>query len=337
MSADAPILIYCRWEAAGGIERVSLRLRDFLRRNGVAAELVSREGHPVFGAEVRRLAETDLGGRTLVFSRKRDLMHIGWRGLGARLVYWRHVPLVGPMTKRLMDAAFIVAMSWRAPVLCVCDELAEHLARLPLLRRAALAVAYAPVAPDVPATMPIRRTDQPKNLLYVGRPGAQKRLDKVLAVVAEARDAGHPVRLRVHGYPPPKDQPDGVTFAPLGSDPQASFSEADALIVWSEYEGFPTIMVEAARAGLPIIANAFATGLRDFERRIGPPARIEDRPEALMRVFTRLPRGSYDLSGVRDEALWPVWAKVLGVSMRDECSKNDIPPRDNAGLRTSDV
>ncbi|MEC7764921.1 MAG: glycosyltransferase [Pseudomonadota bacterium] len=337
MSADAPILIYCRWEAAAGIERVSLRLRDFLRRNGVAAELVSRDGAPVFGAEVKRLSDVDLRGRTLVFSRKRDLRDLGLHALSLRLIYWRHVPMVGGVRTRLTDHAVLAAMSWRGTVLCVCDDLTEEVRHLAGVRRSNVSTAYAPVSPEVPVQVPIRSTPHPTRLLFAGRPGMQKRLDKVLAAVAEARGKGHPVTLRVHGYPSPGKPPDGVTFAPLNSDPRAVMSQTDALIVWSGYEGFPTIMVEAALAGLPIIANDFSTGLADFERRIGPTARIQEGPDALTRAFTRLTPGTYDLSGVRDKTLWAAWSKALGHPLREECSNSDIPDRKSAGLRVSDV
>lgn len=337
MSVEAPILIYCRWETAGGIERVSLRLRDFLRRNGVPAELISRDGGPVFGQEVLRLSQTDLRGRTMVVSRKRDLLNLGRRALGLRLVYWRHVPVVGRLGRQLTERAFVAYMSWRAPVVCVCDELAHDIRHSPGVRRSAVQTIYAPVAADLPSDVPIRLSSAPRRLVHVGRPGGQKRLDKVLAAVSDARAGGLPVTLQVHGYPQPDRSPEGVTFAPLDSDPRASFAQADALVVWSEFEGFPTVMVEAAIAGLPIIANAFSTGLADFERLIGPTARIRDEPHALRQVFTRMPSGQYDLSGVRDEALWAAWSKALGVPQRAECCKSDISDRESAGLRVSDV
>jgi glycosyltransferase involved in cell wall biosynthesis len=337
MSPDEPILIYCRWEAAGGVERVSLRLRDFLRRHGVAAELVCRGGGEVFGARALPVEDLRLRGRRLVFSRKSDLRDIGPRALTARPIYWRHIPVAGGPMRRILDHAFIAAMSRLGPVICVCDDLAAEMTALPLVRRASLRAMLSPVGADLPARVPIRRPDALRHLIHAGRPGGQKRLDRICAALTEARAAGQPVSLTAFGYPPDTPVPPGVTLAPPESDPRPALATADALVVWSDYEGFPTIMVEAALAGCPILANDFRTGRADFARLIGPVAPLGQEPDTLTRAFTRLPTGHYDLSGVRDKALWPLWQEALGLEKSVECRNPARSAPETAGLRVSDV
>ncbi|MAM60768.1 glycosyltransferase [Maritimibacter sp. UBA3975] len=337
MSADDPILIYCRWEAAGGIERVSLRLRDFLRRHGVAAELVCRGGGEVYGARALPVEALKLRGRRLVVSRKRDLLEIGPRALTARLVYWRHVPVVGGVARRGLDRAFIEAMSHIGPVICVCDELARDISGLPFVRRRAIRSALSPVAANLPASVAIRASAEMGHLVHVGRPGRQKRFDLICVAIGDARAQGHRVQLTAFGYPADQPVPEGVTLAPPGADPQPALASADALVVWSDYEGFPTIMVEAALAGCPILANGFHTGRADFVRRIGPVTEIDPSPDTLTRAFTRLARGRYDLTGVWDEALWPVWQEALGLEISVECRDLARSDADTTGLRASKV
>lgn len=337
MTADAPILIYCRWEAAGGVERVSLRLRDFLRRNGIAAEIVCRGGGYIFGAQALAVEGMSLKDRTLVFSRKRDLVALGPRARAAQLIYWRHIPVVGPALRRVVDRTFLALISRRARIVCVCDELGEELRAIPGLRRASVHSILSPLGAALPPRVPIRAAPAARSFVHVGRPGGQKRLDLILPAVALARAAGHDVALTVYGYPAPAHPPEGVTFALPGTDPIPALATADALIVWSDYEGFPTIMVEAARAGCPILANDFRTGLADFERLIGPTVRIEDSADAFAPAFTGLPTGHYDLSGVRDVALWPSWADVLGLSGTAEGRKSESDPANQVCPRVSDV
>src|SRR6056297_2859653 len=93
MGHDAEIRIYCNYEQPGGIERVSLRLRDFLDRQGCDVGLVSAVGDRIFGETTERLDPDNLSGCRVIFSRKGDLRDIRGQARGARLIYWRHVPV----------------------------------------------------------------------------------------------------------------------------------------------------------------------------------------------------------------------------------------------------
>lgn len=325
MGQDADIQVYCNYEHPGGIERVSLRLRDFLLRQGFGAGLISVFGDEVFGEETSALGKTSLAGRTLVFSRKGDLREMGWRARGARLVYWRHVPVTQTGYMRLIELVFIAYLSRRGQIVCVCDDLASEIAALPFVIETSVSTCYSPVGPDLPERVAIRppREEGPLQLVYFGRPSAtvsgivegQKRLGAVLWQVANARKRGVDVECTVYGYEevPDGGEMEGVRYVGSTTDPLGALRVADAVILISDYEGFPTIMVEAALTGTPIIANGFRTGRADFERLVGPVTGIAPGdPNGLVEAMGRLEAGHYNLSALSDEVLAKDWLGVLG-------------------------
>lgn len=317
MSGFPDILIYCNYEQPGGVERVSLRLRDFLDRMGHDAELISAFGDPVFGEPSEALATTNLSGRVVVFSRKGDLREMGRDARGARLVYWRHVPVTARGWRRLVDLAFMAWISRKAEIVCVCDELASEIVELPFMRKDAVVTCYSPVGANLPEAVDIRAPgDGPFRLVYFARHGDQKRLDLVLWQVADACADGRDVRLDIYGFeePPEVDgvSMDGVAFCGRTDAPLERLAEADAVILVSDYEGFPTVMVEAALTGTPIICNDFRTGRVDFETLIGPVNLIDpEAPGALGEAIDSLASGSYALDALSDAQLARDWLDVL--------------------------
>lgn len=316
MGQDAEIRIFCNYEQPGGIERASLRLRDFLDRQGYDAGLVSAGGDRIFGETTERLGSDNLSGRRVIFSRKGDLRDMRGKARGVRLIYWRHVPVARTALKRLQDILFLAWVGRRGQVVCVCDELSAEITALPFVRETRVFTCYAPLDPDLPDRVAIREPagTGPLKIAYFGRDSAQKRLDAVLWQITQARARGAEVEVTVYGYDtvPPGADAAGVRFAGVTDDPLAALRAADTVLVLSRYEGFPTIMVEAARTGTPIIANGFRTGRTDFERLIGPVADLDpDDPDGLIRALEDLPKGHYDLSALSDEALALDWLRVI--------------------------
>lgn len=314
----SPIAIYCAYRQPGGVERVSLRLRDLFGRSGRDGALLSRGGDRLYGVATGRPSRAALSGRPLVFSRKSDLADLGPRTLLARrLVYWRHIPLPDRgHLKRGVEIAFLAALSRLGRVACVCDELTEEVRALPLVARARVHTCHAPLG-RAAAPVPIRPIAAPHrpSLVYFGRESAQKRLADVIALVAAARAEGLDVTLRIFGYAaPPAGVPPAahVRFEGRTDDPLAVLAASDGLILLSRFEGFPTALVEAAAAGAPIFCNAFRTGLRDFERLIGPTGRIDpDDPGSLARALRAPPAGTYRLDRLADDEVLAQWRTVL--------------------------
>lgn len=315
--ANRKIAIYCNFLQPGGVERVSVRLRSMLRENAYNAELYSNNGDKLFGIESAPASALPSSG-ILVFSRKKDLADLNWRFLLLSKIYWRHIPLVGRSGFiRALDGAFIVLMSWIGVVVCVCDELKDKLRSLPMVRKDKVISCFSPIGKELASfedLIPVKRIEksQQVELVYFGREGAQKRLDDVLALVHEARNQGLDIRLSIYGYTQIDDEHPFVVFHGKTDDPISQIANADGLILISEYEGFPTALMEAAQCGLPIFCNQFSTGLQDFERIVGPTNRIDPKDlGSLSHAIQKLEPTHYNLKDFQDPAILSQWSNLF--------------------------
>jgi glycosyltransferase involved in cell wall biosynthesis len=290
-----------------------------LNLSGTKSNLLSREGNPVFSAETSPANLRNIFGTTLIFSRKRDIFELGFRALFTRrLVYWRHIPFQrGSRLRKILDMAFVVALSRLGQIVCVCDELAKEIRAVPLVAGDRVKVCYSPLEGSDAGQVAIRaqKANSEIHLVYFGREGAQKRLHDVLNLVDQARAEGFEIILSIFGY---KAKPDILTDKPYihfrgtTDSPISVLASSDGLILISEFEGFPTAMAEAAMCGAPIFCNAFRTGLEDFERLIGPVNRISpELPQSLALALQSVQLGSYNMKQLSRETILDQWRKVL--------------------------
>lgn len=113
---------------------------------------------------------------------------------------------------------------------------------------------------------------RPLRIAFVGRIVAQKDPDRFVAAVAELRARGHDATGVVVGSGPLRDRLAsragslGVPLRFMGwIDPWAATlaQEADCLLLASSIEGFGNVLIEAAAAGIPCVANSQALGVGD--------------------------------------------------------------------------
>ncbi|MFY1691149.1 glycosyltransferase [Plantactinospora sp. WMMB782] len=103
-------------------------------------------------------------------------------------------------------------------------------------------------------------------IAYVGRLSPEKRPDRVLTLVADARAAGLPVHALVagagglgphlHRQAETLGITDAVTFAGLVRDVGVVYAATDALVLLSDTETTSRVVIEAMHSGVPVLASA---------------------------------------------------------------------------------
>lgn len=127
---------------------------------------------------------------------------------------------------------------------------------------------FLPNMVDVKYFQPFKRQRKSHiHLLSVGRLVPQKRIDRFLAILASVRSTSEiPVTGIVVGegplHPALEQQandlgllPEGVEFLGQISNMQSIYHEADVLVLTSEWEGTPNVVLEAMACGLPVVAS----------------------------------------------------------------------------------
>jgi glycosyltransferase involved in cell wall biosynthesis len=115
----------------------------------------------------------------------------------------------------------------------------------------------------------------PPHLLYVGRLSHEKGADLLLHALAIARKTHPQIHLTIlgtgleetalHAMTTLLGLDNAVTFAGH-TDPTRYFAEATLFVLPSRYEGMPNALLEAAAAGLPVVATPCCDGVVDLLR-----------------------------------------------------------------------
>jgi glycosyltransferase involved in cell wall biosynthesis len=126
------------------------------------------------------------------------------------------------------------------------------------------------VLPNVVELPPqVERTSAPRGPIrfaFVGRLVETKRVDRFLEALVIARHLEPGIEGLVVGDGPERPTleqqaaalgliPRGVTFLGMRDDVASILSEADGLVLCSDEEGFPNVVLEAMAAGLPVVTT----------------------------------------------------------------------------------
>ncbi len=127
-----------------------------------------------------------------------------------------------------------------------------------------------------------------RTIISIGRLTGQKRLDRLIAAFAEVRTPG--ARLQILGEGEDRAAltaqierlgvSDRVTMPGYVPHVAAALRAADLLVLTSDYEGLPAVLLEAMGANLPVIATACFPGARAILERAEGCAIIEDTAPA---------------------------------------------------------
>lgn len=236
--------------SAGDLATI-LAVRRYLRRHGPFDVI---HGHSSKGGAVARLAAIGLGSRRVYTAHAFKSMD-PTLGTGARLLYGGIEVLLGRTCTDI--------------VIAVSEEERSHAVHLGIQ---AERCRYVPNAAQLPAQLPERGAarrsfgvpwDAPC-LLFIGRLAPQKAPQRFVELVG-ALAAGMPgLRALMLGYGPLEPAVrEQIHLAGL-DDRIALFTDrrgwdgiaaADLLVVTSDYEGMPYVLLEAAALGLPIVTT----------------------------------------------------------------------------------
>lgn len=119
---------------------------------------------------------------------------------------------------------------------------------------------------------PGRQVGEGSPLIFVGRLAAEKRPELVLSLHAELRGRGHNVAVNMVGEGPERPRLEIQALA-AGLDPAqclagarlvsaSTYRATGVLILPSDFEAFPMVLLEAASQGMPAVATAAGPGVQ---------------------------------------------------------------------------
>lgn len=312
------IYIYCDYIQPGGVERVSIRLRDLFKGHGYDSVLVSADGSLVFHVETEPVFALKMSRDVLIFSRIKDILKLKFKLYSNYLIYWRHLPINKQnVIRRSYEIIFIILMSYFGKVTCVCEELKKEISSISLVKKSNVLTCYSPANIVISESIKIQGICHRKKirLLYFGREGKQKKFYEAISLIKLAKSNGINICLHVYGYSKApliyKDET-FIKFHKVTESPIDTMKQYDGLLLISRYEGFPTVFVEAAICGLPIFCNQFRTGLNDFIKIIGPVNILNTQHrDPLGHAVKNVIKGHYDLNALCDHKLMRQWSNVL--------------------------
>jgi len=186
----------------------------------------------------------------------------GWgftdgRPLVQRIVFWLAEWAAAPLA---------------AQIITVCDSDLQAAIRSRLTRRARL-VAIPNAMPEVSESLRARPESDPPKIVMVARLSSWKDQPTLLRALAQLRHLDWELELVGDG---PRRQEletladslgiaSRVRFAGYCADVPARLAEAQLFVLATKWEGFPRSILEALRAGLPVIASAVG-GVRESVR-----------------------------------------------------------------------
>lgn len=252
-------------------------LTERLQREGIGTVIVSdlvREISPY--RDIRAV----LAIRRLLLDQRPDLVHChsSKAGIVGRLAAWLSgIPAiftahgwaftegVAPLQRRFYQWLEMAAGFWTRRIVCVSDYDRRLGCRwLPMHGKKMMTI-YNGVSPEAPIRS--GQSSVPLRLVMVARFAPPKCQEEVLRALDRLRDHGEklPVKVDFIGDGPELAQvqriakdlelEDGVRFLGNRTDVPTLLPRYDGYLLISQWEGFPISILEAMRAGLPVIAS----------------------------------------------------------------------------------
>lgn len=180
----------------------------------------------------------------------------------------------GPVTGAIRRAVYGWLFRWSDGVLTLSDRETELLrGQFPKAADRFQTVYNAYLTADFEAPTSVeRKPGEPLRLLAVGRLAAQKNFARLLHAFAAVQPADTRMRIAGDGEERAMLQSlaielgiaDKADFLGFRSDVAALMGQSDLLLMSSDYEGLPAVVVEALASNLPVIATDCFANVRDL-------------------------------------------------------------------------
>lgn len=240
---------------------------------------------------------------------------------GTRILVRQNATVSLALASRALPAytRFLYRLLYRRAdrVICQSSAMGRDLAQMTGTRPDQIVVLPNPVDTEGIAQgrlRPVLWTGPGPNLLAIGRLSHEKGFDLLLRALSEVRECFPHASLTIAGAGPEKyplkaecsrlGLERAVCFAGYVESPYSFFPGANLFVLSSRYEGMPNALLEAAAAGLPIVAFPASGGVVDF---------LRDRPQ------------SWVAERVSAQALASSIVQALQTLQRQQCFCGDIP------------
>ncbi|MBD1847854.1 glycosyltransferase [Cyanobacteria bacterium FACHB-63] len=203
-------------------------------------------------------------------------------GVSTRIVVTEHNHLsieskrIPQLSVRLTPLAARLFYPWADEIVAVSHGVAEDLSRITRLKRDRIQVIYNPIIlPELftlaqePIQHPWFQSGEPPIVLAVGRLHPQKDFPTLIRAFAQVRRV-RSARLAILGDGPERERlielieslglTEDVALLGFTQNPYAYMAKAAMLALSSEWEGLPTVLVEAMALGTPIVSTDCKSG-----------------------------------------------------------------------------
>jgi glycosyltransferase involved in cell wall biosynthesis len=214
-------------------------------------------------------------------------------------------------------------------VIAVSQGLARELGRLPWLHAASVQAIYNPFEFDTVRRL-AQATDEPlpdgPYVLHVGRSSRQKRLDVLFAAWREVGTdlplvllTNHPDKVRRLARA--AGVAERIVAVPFRQNPYPWMAHARLLVLSSDYEGFPLVLIEALACGTPVVSTDCPHGpaeiltgpLAEWLVPVADPSTLATRIQAALAAKIDV-HGAPILARLEAQAVARAYAALAGAS-----------------------
>lgn len=361
MTAAAHVALFMPDLSGGGAERVMLNLANGFAGMGLNVDLVLQQQSGVYLDQVDpRVQLHDLEARRAAASvgplvhylrhRQPDALisalgQMNLVAILARLISTTRVPILVTEHQsfdRERDRGLVQKMFPRlarlfyprATVAAVSGGVADSLAEVTGLRRDSIHVLYNPVlTPEIMSRLnDPRPEDAPASyVLAAGRLTGQKNFPLLLRAFRRVADARPDLQLVILGEGPDRQQlgelrdsldlSGRVSLPGFTANPYPWLKHAQAFAMSSDWEGLPTVLIEALAAGVPVVSTDCPSGPAEILEggrlgRLVPPGDEEALAAALLAAVDepRNPATEADLKRYTLQAAAGAYLELLGLA-----------------------